>query len=256
MNENDTIVFQLNTKGKMSFGDGACAHIENDQVSALSVLSNNYVNNGEVFAKDHFVYKDGKKIRKWFQRRGDIKLLWVPNLERVTWIEGIRWRLHEKYVSLWKEIGEVVDEIHKKGDVAYARPLHDFESSSGSEYWKYNIRHSDCSQGLTFGFNWVKKPKRTRNAQLGQRLYYLEHTRGGTLRKRLGLFNKALKLALERNICGEHYIEQKKYKNGQVLRYNINNRLYWYVISYNRYGVLWPEMLHWPETNILDIELK
>ena len=248
MSENDTCIFRSDAEGKVSFAGGAELHIEDGQVSTLSVITNNYVNDGEVFAKDNFVYKDGKKLRKWFQRRGNIKLLWMPNLERIAWIEDLRWRLYEKYSNLWKEIAEVIDEIHKKGGVAHARPLHAVKSSSDVAYWKYNVRRS--RDGLQFSFDWIKKPARTRNARLGQRLYYLEYTRENTLRKRLGLFNEAFKLALERNICGEHYTEHKKYKNGQVLRYTINGRLYWYVISYNRHSILWPD------TDILDIEIK
>lgn len=241
-------VFHRDAEGNVSFDKGTC-HIEDGQTSALSVLANNFVGDGEVFAKDYFVYKDGKRIRKWFQRRGDIKLLWMPNLERIAWIESIRWRLCEKRDSLWKEISEVIREIHEKGGVAYARPLH---SSESSMYWKYRTNDNG-----SFRFDWADKPKKTRNAKLGQRLYSLEYIRGSALNRRLGLFNYALGLALERNICGEDYAKLRTYKRGQVFRFSINGRLYWYAISVHRGGGLWPSVLRWPEsdTDILDMEL-
>jgi len=58
--------------------------LESPTKSALPVLCANNINDGEIFAADYWVYKNGKRIRKWFEQRGYATRVWPPNLNNIS----------------------------------------------------------------------------------------------------------------------------------------------------------------------------
>jgi hypothetical protein len=201
-------------------------------LSMLAVFQHNDPFHGDVFQEDGFVYRNGKRVRKWFIGRQDGASItgfrvWEPHLNNAVWIETLAERVRASERRRWARIFEIVKEIHDNGGEAHAEALHNAQEGDSETFWLYKTRFHDIGLGkgkqLTYSFQWVKAPKARILPKLGSRLYHLDHTLGS--RRRLSV-ERILHEALQRKLP-----KLTKDMNGVIERVRINGREYHFRIE-------------------------
>ena len=201
------MIAERNEKGIVKMGT-TTAKIPCDR-SMLGVVGLNGLINGGVYKEDGLVYLNGKPVRKWHVKVGDVRL-WEPKLNDLPAL----YRLYKKTRAAnnlqWNRIAKVMDELwalrkSKKNTrvIAHAIPTHHFEWNKDTKpWWEYTIEPASFgSEGLGFYFQWVdEKPKKVLNHTLGQRLYEEERRWYDTSCKRAwkarSVFYEAMKRSL------------------------------------------------------------
>ena len=147
---------------------------------------------GEKLNEDGWIYKNKKQVRKWFQHRNNWNYFWSPVLKEIPRIEKLYCRLLDQQNKLWKLTSEKIKEItntepfldvhgHKVW-LAHAKPK--FNINSRSEDYGYHLYtfSNDSGYGISWSYDWVKKPDYPISLKLGQQFYELRNLRNNRIR--------------------------------------------------------------------------
>lgn len=168
----------------------------------------------------------------------------------VAQLESAYRRIEAKVLAIHDAtVKSVIEQILANGGKAHAKVSHKYEGDI-DPWWLYTVENSKLFHCVTFSEEWVKTPENPINLELGQALYDNDRI----VRE---LFQK---VCVAREIFKQR-IESWCYKHlpkvpGEILKITINDRIYWYHASCNRYGVLMWESTFWPGTKIIEKEFK
>lgn len=237
-------IFERNAAGTVSFGDGASIQVPRD-VSALSVLGHAYNEafNGDVFAEDHWVYRDGKKQRKWFTSTHDIKSLWPPHLDELARIEALYQRYLAKQQNVWKDRVEAAVERYLDMGIKHADLVVDGEFFYSYEFEKSKNRECRFVFSSCMPFD---KPKKHEHKEIATEFRAIDryHT---LVCWRLGTVRAYLDAALKKKIGRPERPET-------VFCVEVNGRSYFYRSADNGYGYYGLEKISWPADDVVVIE--
>lgn len=214
--------------------------IENPEL-AINIIGNNKVEDGDTFAKDWYVYRNGKRVRKYYTSNHYLKRLWPPNLERLSWIENLRWKAYQRSDIHKANLKDILFEIKNAGGFAHAK-LEDDKHKD--KVWLYKV--SSFKGRYFYNFSWEKEDVELINLHLGQRLHKLSMY-SSTVNRRLTKLNKALQSSLE------EVVRNKRSKSAKNIIHRINGRTYGIKLSYDDFDepvlevVFWPEHGYWNE---------
>ncbi len=113
------VVAERNEKGLVKLNNGTKFTVPLTH-SMLSIFGDhNPIINGAEYRDDYWIYVNGKRVKKWFvsDSRGNVKLLWPPNLRpsNMARLEDVAYRLQQKSHRLWKEFWSMCEEARKRG---------------------------------------------------------------------------------------------------------------------------------------------
>lgn len=236
---NVTLVAQRNEEGivQMPSEHGVLtAKIPQDRSMIGMIGINGIINNGE-YREDGWVYLGGQPVRKWHSRVESYRL-WEPKLNDLPALYDLHKRTQAANNEAWRRIQVVIDKLwgkHKQGDTvkAHAFPKYHIGLPGNvgikEDYWEFNINNY-YGEGVSFGFNWVVRPKRLSNPQLGQELYELERRWWDNTCRRAAkvrtVFYEAMKQSLP------------KATENQVICLQFGEDTFWfYVVMHNNYPV-------------------
>lgn len=202
--------------------------------TALGLLSRNHVNDNEVFSEDYWVYKDGKRIRKWFSYCEGWNHFWTPVLDDIKHLESVYHKLQirsQKRYGMMNKHLELIMRTSKqtknkwggKSWFIHAKPSRP-ENQSEGECWLYDIHISDYFGGPAYSMNWVPLPSKFSNLKLGNQLSNLEQLSKPILLHRVG---NALDMAFIK------YLRRKfptlnDFNNGNLFEIRVDGRHYIY----------------------------
>jgi hypothetical protein len=247
------IIMERNAEGEVKVGNITCK-VPTDR-TALSILGDNIPVNGGEFKKDGWIYVDGKRVKKWFNRcyspNGSSlsAVIWPPILEDVAKLEARYWKISEKVEKFYRNHWQTLyDQIIKAGE-AHAKPTHKY--TGDLHWWHYKRTEYVGNKYARFAlsFDWVEEPEKPVNFKLGQR-YYLIDRKLNRYYRYLGMFRTVLEKAIDNYLTKYHRAE----KPGVTMRFEINGRNYWYASGYAGASVEWTKQ-SWPEDNNL-LELR
>lgn len=220
--------------------------------SAMCILGNNSINDGDDFREDYYVYRNNKPVRKWFTTISNYRV-WPPNLNNPKELENKYVAIRSKVLSQWEKVRELANYIYSKGGSAHAKPTHRYTiSSDGKNYWLYNFDRKDGGR-LSWHFNWCKEPTEKINQDLGQRFYEL-NARADIMANRLNVakifLDESIKRLIKNNL-------PKDFKFDSNFRVDLNNRTYFYHFTTEKYEYT-PSLkiLSWPESNTIKLEVE
>lgn len=215
--------------------------------TALGVIShsgNTYaLQNNDEFKDDYFIYREGKKLRKYFSHRSGWKHYWPPVIKQLRRIENLRERLRvraEKFyarrTSLLQEIlavapsyGDVFssDHYHKDYKIVHAIPTHAYTKSGDKDHWLYLVG-VDPNFGLSFTFEWVSKPEKLIHLDLGQKLYDMDY--------KVSSWSWRLDELLQESLIdwASDHLPYCGYARSRYYCVTINGRQYW-LMGYGQY---------------------
>lgn len=202
--------------------------------------------NGEMFGQDGYVYKDNKKIKKWFSHREGWNHFWEPTLRQIARIEHLYQKAVLKAQKRWDKLSEVLKLIAGPFDRNYGDrcTAHFCIKKEGKTDWGYyDVGFNTEFNCLSFSFNWLKeKPTPVMKLKLGNALFKTERDRSRWQYQLGGLLEDAIMNKLRTDF------PNLTYKNsGEVFELMINCRKYLYVYKFperHSYGF---EKLAWPE---------
>ena len=245
--KNDTV--QINTE----CGHPVTVKVPNDR-SMLSLFSeNNSFNDGEVYAKDGYVYLNKKKLRKWFGARSGWNSFWPPLLDQVPRLENTYQRLSKRNNAIWRKLWDIVEQL------AATSPTKKNEwqaHGKTSHRWRlYTVSrgaHSRNPNELSFGFEWLdKKPTKLIQPKLGQQLCDRDQKTHAYRWRYLvqELLNDAIIKYINKNF------PDKARTCDELFEVLINGRRYIYVVKYNRHGVEEAQKLAWPGDSLNQVSI-
>jgi hypothetical protein len=212
------MLMQRNSEGLVTFANGVQVTIPEDR-SMLSLV-NNQIIDGSVYSSDFWVYKDGKKIKKWFIKIDDHNI-WEPSLYNLPEFEQRRYNIalkcNDKIKVVWEESIKLLKEVKisiVKRHGYLTKVEYDEERKSASWTWIFSDESSkECNPEA--GKAYFKADKTITR--------YLSYTR---------LFNYAFIKAVEKYIDDNNLLYDKgPWNRQQYMNFNINNREYLFKIS-------------------------
>lgn len=180
---------QLTRKDTQAEVDGIHFQLPDD-VTALSLLGVNSVQDGDDFQKDGWVYRDGKPVRKWFIRLScdDQERIWEPKFENVVLLEAKRWKYYERAMRLTLPTYQELDQQCKK-------------AKKFGGYAKFSEKSEglvEFSCGLVgTSWSWVDKKPNNINQELVDKYFSVEK-RNREVWHRYHLFDKAFQEGITR----------------------------------------------------------
>lgn len=231
--------------------------------SALGLFSRNIAFDREVFADDFWVYKDDKKIRKWFSGLPGWKHFWEPVLDDVKHLESVyhkvKLRSDQRWSKLWEVAGVIMKTTkqtkNKWGQqcwLVHAQPYLPKHHSEG-KCWTYNIHLSEHFDNRpAYSSDWVDTPNKFRHLELGNQMYHMEQL---TVSRFLCMLEDALERSLEKylrktipNILSHSNV-------GKMYEVQINGRRYVSRVVHNRFGVPILEKHIWADEDYTILEV-
>jgi len=217
--------------------------------SVLSIVgANKEISDQYKFKKDGWIYKDSKKVKKWFITVNNVRVRKsvlddIDKLEARYSVVRSRWL---KFIDKkWKPINDAV--LRTGG--CHVQPVHVKNNPEGL-WWFYTVKDNGCTSSSKYvSFEWVPKPKHPKNLKLGQRYYEVERQV-----TRYASFVYKFRVVLEEAINNFLY-KYTPQKPNQVLQLTINGKIYWYASIYNKFGVLTWSKLCWPEDDVIQLKL-
>ncbi len=243
---NTTTVFSRDVAGKVSFGDGTTVLVPVD-ASALGVLSHNEFANGDVFADDHWVYRDGKRHHKWFTSTSEIKRLWPPHLKELSRIESLYQRCGKRMHDVWKCSVETAIGFYLDQGIQHADLLEDGEflfrfAFDRNDYQRAMVYKSEFSYSITsrdVGENGHVNVEAAKRFRVIER-YYM------SVCYRLARVKYYLDAALKQKIG-------RPERDGTVFRVDVNGRSYFYRSVDNGYGYYDLQKVAWPGEDMVTV---
>jgi hypothetical protein len=194
---------------------GTTATIPED-ITALSILSNNsFVPKGE-YRDDGYIYVDNKPVKKWFKSIEQIRV-WFPVLEDIKNLQRRYKSVKEKYTKYWLTVNKPAYEAVVKVKKAHAKITHKY-SGSYDPWWLYESKKWGYS-GISF--DWVKEPENPVNLEIGNE-YYRSTQRLEQLGGRVSMFRNVLMSALNSKVY------KIKGECGELLQVKVLDTVYWY----------------------------
>lgn len=219
--------------------------------SALGVLFPNRpadLQDGDDFRDDSWIWRGGRRWRKWYVATKFARRVWEPHLDRIAHLEAIRWRLMRRMDAFRRRLQPTLAEIAELPPIPGrgGRLEHAVISDGGS--W---IRVESIAQGpydRTYFFQGaLGEEQGALVTELGLRMSRLARYHDD-LRCRLGLFASALEEGFVRRIRQEVPLEVGK-SHGQQVCFLVNGRRYWmHAHRDTTTGRLRCERVSWPET--------
>lgn len=238
------LIINRDENGLVESGSTSC-EIPQD-MSMLDVLGNNPMIDLATYAKDGWVYVNGNRVRKWFQRWDRINV-WPPVFEDVVTLEARRWKVFQKvnkfYYETWKPL---FDELAEVGQ-AHAKPNHKYKGDK--KWWLYKSRFEELYKSNYLSFDWVDEPETKLNLEIGQKYYNVDRK----MRRYYGYAGKFRTILTE---AINRYLSDKckAKKDGITLKLVINGRIYWYTSVMSIVGFKW-EKVSWPDDNMIEVVL-
>jgi hypothetical protein len=218
-------------------------------VSALSILGLNKVENGIFFAEDGRVYdlNTNKKIRKWFTKIEGITV-WEPKLSK-EWIpklESLFYKTYYKQKDHFESKERLAIEALEKVDYAHAY------YKKIKAYVKYSTRQDEYYGTLISSETLEHKPKQLKNLEIGQK-YHDSQKRNAELHRRNYKCRMILDYAIKRAILSNVKADNK-WDRAIIVTILINGRTYTYIKEglLSGYSVGW-KAYPWDETTIKTI---
>lgn len=201
--------------------NGMKATIPNDE-SMLSVFSNNEFLADATYSQDGWIYIDKKPVKKWFRSISDIRV-WFPILEDVN-------KLHKRYQKVKKGYKKFLEEKFRKvyDDVvkvkkAHAKITHKY-SGNYDPWWLFTVSETGIS------FDWVKKPEKPKNLEIGNN-YYKNERRLEQYSRWVNKFRIVLKFAIDQKLS------KVEGKTGEILQLTMNDEIF--LFRYEKYSWNW-----------------
>jgi len=239
-------VMKRNEKGEVDLPDvDMQIRIPKDKL-ALSLFANNRIGHGFHFREDGWVYVEGERSHKWFTQihsnQGGVNVnVWEPILKNVSLIEKRYSRMKKRYDRFLNEVFRPVFE--KLGAVgrAHAKPTHKFDHYKDLDWWLYTTHPYEDTHSV--GFEWVKRPNKPENLEIGQAYYELD--------KRLMQYSRyksKFRTALAESI--KRLLAKNAPKEENItLKLVINDKIFWY-LSYKQHRYLGWKKIAWPEDQV------
>lgn len=234
-------------KNKVTAGDISVT-IPSDK-SMLSILGNNSFINGTTFAKDGYIYKGKKKLKKYFISREGWNHFWEPTLSQISRIEAAYQKASKRHTKRWKNLFKIVHKIVQSG--------HAIERYGETRY----IAHAFCEtqkawmayacNNENYSFDWLdKKPKKVVNRKLGEQLNKMDRQlmKAGFRYKLEKLLDDAIVNMLWQSNKEMTKEPLRSNSLGAIFEVNINNQKYFYTFAPSRHGMWW-QKLAWPGDN-------
>lgn len=191
-------------------------------VTVLSLIGTNTVQDGFIFNDDWWVYKNenGKlvKVKKWFSQIEGI-IVWPPILEDIKKLEQRYQNIKAKRDNFIKTRWEPIYNKLMENEKAHVFPKY-VENNKDKEWWLYSIRHVGDNHYI--GFDWVEGPQKPINVELGTEYYEVER-KLSRYNKYVHMFSTVLHKAIDRFLR-----KNAPTKTNQILKLVINGRNYWY----------------------------
>lgn len=206
--------------------------------TALSVIGSNNIMDGDDFRDDYWVYRNGKKVRKWFMklRNRDLRI-WPPRLDDIAKCEAKRWRWLQRCKTVCNPMwNKLYKDMEAQGDFGGFR----VGTSKKAEGWiEFNVSNG----GL--GWSWVKEKPAKINQTLTQR-YFEEDEIIMRYYQRSAYFHAAFMEAIENKFWAK--LNEDKF-NKTKLHLIINKRDYWFGMDRRSYcscveAIAMPEETH------------
>jgi hypothetical protein len=198
-----------------------------NNVSFLSIVGNP-MSNGEEFRDDGFVYRKGKRLRKWFRNKEGWNHFWPPVLDQLARIEALYFKSYQRFTRQQSHVCDILKKIFKtKHKIAHYSCFVD----NKTRYGEFKVEES--ADGLVYSCIVLdKKPDKMINKALGaelHKLYYRSSFICGRLRD---LLNEAIIKA----------ISKEKPEKETIFKLDINNRTYFYryEIGHRFSKIAWP----------------
>lgn len=227
--------------------------------SGLSILGLNTVSDGDTFESDYYVYRDGKRVRKWFSFRRGWSHFWPPVLDALLRIETLHERFEQRIEKNLAARRAHLDLIRSKVQstktagspetwVVYAKPTHSYEPSGNFTFWRYEVYFEPRYKAWTFCWHWVEEPSKILHLDLGMALYKFDHGAFRSLYVRASMIRELLDSALIHHIR-KHGAPPKNRNDYPQYQITVNGRDYWYVGSEGDNGQWVVKQLSWPRAN-------
>ncbi|MFA5571750.1 MAG: hypothetical protein WDA42_01480 [Candidatus Bathyarchaeia archaeon] len=228
-------------------------------------MTNNRFGDGEEFNDDGYVYRDGKRLRKWFGTlwdNGRNWRIWEPKLKDIKALEQSRWnsiqyckRWFEKWVMpKYRDVCAIGGDIIEVHAMAYRRyrtgtTLKGYDNCS-REWIKYQFTPSPDifnTDGWTYSYThqWLEDDvTEPLHLDVGQPFCDIER-QSWHIYKRKHIFEVAFTQAIDSWLNEGNNIEQPKCDD--MLCLNINGREYWFgsgatpMSAFRWIKVFWPE---------------
>jgi hypothetical protein len=228
--------------------DGATFQVPTDR-TALSVIGCNYIQDGDNFRSDGWVYgPDGKRRRKWFVRFMNScssqhnALIWKPKLENVALLEKKRWQFYQKAKRItepmWVEMQTRIKEAGKF--YGYVK----FKNHESEGYVVFN--QYGVSDGISW--SWVNEGEEISpvNQQLTDDWFRYEELKDKYW-GRYRLFHEAFLCAVDRKY-GYNWAKRHNHPYKDIkLHLEINGRHYWFKRSEREYSEHFLSVIALPE---------
>ena len=241
-------VMKRNDEGEVALNDNeARIKIPKDRL-ALSLLANNRVADGFDFKENGWVYVKGQRSHKWFTKIYSDQTLdvniWEPILRNVSALERRYARMKERYDNFLNgEFRAAFERVVKVGR-AHAKPTHKFTHHNDYTWWLYTTHLYENRHSISF--DWVKKPEKPENFEIGQAYYELDRklTRYSRYKSKFRTaLAESIKRLLAKNAPNEENI---------TLKLVINNKIFWY-LSYRQQKYIGWKKIAWPEDHVQEL---
>lgn len=199
-------------------------------MSALTFLSNEKINDGDVFADDYWVYNQNKRIRKWFSRIPNSEIrFWHPKTDDVVLLESKRWKLCQHY---YQTITSLREEIKNR--------FADIQEVHGSTEENGRIIRGKITKDEKYGLLFEQFIKEVNPNLVNQELYLLHQNyfdRMTQLGGRFDIAHKIFHFAICRNYR-DFFIPKNYHESGyeKTLHMVINGRTYIFKKSQCEFG--------------------
>jgi len=208
--------------------------------SSLGIISHNNVFDGDDFRDDGYVYRNNKKVRKWFSSMGDWEHFWHPVLNDIPRLESLYHRLmernHRHWDVLWKHVEKIVSTVSPKQRynetvyIVHAQPYRTCNQAPG-KCWVYYIHNLKGHPGkYSFGFDWVDIPEKFEHLEFGNMLYHLYVNASGAFRNKVyEVFKRA---------CEQHLFSFGRGEKHKVFNeFLVNGRKYIFHTQRSKYDL-------------------
>lgn len=250
-----TLILERNKDG-VAIIDGETIIKVSPQRSILSYANSEFINGG-YYADDGYIYDFegnhllfGSTKRKHMQKaysEEDRVLVWEPIKEDLKKLEHRRWKILQavkKFIkTIWKPAYNKILELNQ----AHAQVKHKYQGEKDL-WWLYSICDFSGKKAITW--DWVDKPNKPINLDIGNSYYYI-NKRLEDLLKRERKFNTAFRWALE------EFTRKQEDPNGYNLnlKITINGRDYWFASVMQRSGKFSWDMRVFPENKTIEMEI-
>jgi len=233
------VLMERNVEGEVKL-PGATIHVPTDR-SALSVIGRNKIVDGGQYATDGWIYVNGKKVKKWFIYKENIRI-WEPTLNDVAKLEARYYKVRRRRDKYIKEAWQPLFKEILKVDGAHVKPVFSNTEGYKDNWWLYKATEHGVS------FDWVEKPKNPRNVDLGKAYYKTERNLeryGGYVYK----FRTVLSAGIDKLLSAN-----SPEKSGTLTRLILNGRDYWYRAGYTGSWLHWIKIC-WAEDEVITMEV-